>query len=146
MSDGFDGLEDWLKQISAGLSDSEKRQLTRRLATKLKQQMRKRIRDQRDPSGAKFTPRRRTQRGSIKRGAMFQRLPRMIRTAYSSSHAEVGFSGRTAKVMEVHQYGLVTRPSKNSKPTRYEVRQTLGLSDDDADIIKQTIQDFILTN
>ncbi len=144
MADGFDGLVDWAKQITEGLSDSEKRKLTKRLSTKFKQQMRKRIRSQKDPSGAKFIPRKRDQRGRIRRGAMFQRLPRLIKTAYNSSKAEVGFKGLTAQIMQTHQDGGLARPSPNQDPVRYPVRKTVGFSEEDIRIFKDEIEKFMM--
>ncbi len=144
MANDLQPLETWLKNIAQSLSDSEKRQLSRRIASKLKQIMARRIRSQKDPSGAKFTPRKRDQRGRIRRGALFQRLPRLIKTAYNSSKAEVGFKGRTAKIMEVHQYGLTAKPSRRQDPVRYPVRETVGFSDDDIDVIKKEIEKFMI--
>ncbi len=144
MANDLQPLETWLNNIAQSLSDNEKRQLSRRIASKLKQQMARRIRSQKDPSGAKFTPRKRDQRGRIRRGALFQRLPRLIKTAYNSSKAEVGFKGRTAKIMETHQYGLTAKPSRMQDPVRYPVRETLGFSDDDIDVIKKEIEKFMI--
>lgn len=146
MSDNFDELNPWLERINQQLDDGQKRRLNRRLATKLRTAMKRRIRDQKDPSGRKFTPRKRDRVGSIKRGAMFKRLPRMIKTAYSSRHAEVGFGGRTAEVMKVHQYGQTIKPSENASPTRYPVRETVGFSDDDKELIMNEIKEFLLND
>lgn len=144
MSD-MNALADWLTRIEQQLDDSQKRRLTRQLATRLRQNMVKRIRAQRDPSGNAFVPRKRDHIRAIRRGALFQRLPRMIKTAYSSTHAEVGFAGRTATVMAVHQYGLTARPSPTSRAVAYPIRQTVGFGQDDEQIIITTIKDFLLT-
>ena len=144
MSDNFDELEPWLERIEQQLDANSKRKLNRRLATKLSTQLKRRIRDQKDPSGRRFAPRKRDRPGSLRRGALFKRLPKMIKTAYSASHAEVGFAGRTADVMKVHQYGQTIRPSPNAKPTRYAVRETVGWSDEDKQLILREIREFLL--
>ncbi len=144
MSDNFDELGPWIDRIAQQLNASQTRKLNQRLSTKLRTALKRRIAVQKDPDGRKFTPRKRSQRGSIRSGAMFKRLPKMIKTAYSSSHAEIGFSGRTAEVMKVHQYGLTIRPNENSKPTRYAVRETIGWSEEDKQLIINEIKDFLL--
>ncbi|WP_201556283.1 phage virion morphogenesis protein [Psychrobacter sp. 72-O-c] len=144
MNDNFDELAPWLDRIDQQLDSGQKRKLNRRLSTKLRMQMKRRIKAQKDPDGRKFTPRKRNQAGSIRQGAMFKRLPKMIKTAYSSNHAEVGFSGRTAEVMAVHQYGKTIKPSEDSKATRYPIRETVGWSDDDKKLIISEIKDFLL--
>lgn len=146
MNDNFDELGPWIDRIGQQLNPSQTRRLNRSIATKLRTQMKRRIKAQKDPDGRKFTPRKRNQAGSIRQGAMFKRLPKMIKTAYSSSHAEVGFAGRTAEVMAVHQYGKTIKPSENSKATRYPIRETVGWSDDDKKLIINVIKDFLLND
>lgn len=146
MSDNFDELAPWLNRIAQQLNDGQKRKLNQRLSTKLRIALKRRIAAQKDPNGRRFTPRKRSQRGSIRSGAMFKRLPKMIKTAYSSSHAEIGFAGRTAEVMKVHQYGKTIKPSEDSKATRYPIRETVGWSDDDKKLIINEIKDFLLSD
>lgn len=146
MSDNFDELAPWIERIGQQLDAGQTRKLTRRIATKMRTQMKRRIKAQKDPDNKRFTPRKRSQVGSIREGAMFKRLPKMIKTAYTSSRAEVGFSGRTAEVMAVHQYGKTIKPSENSKATRYPIRETVGWSDEDKQLIINEIKDFLLND
>lgn len=139
----FSELGVWLQRIEHQLDDDGKRRLMRVIATKAKQKMTQRIRSQRDPNGAGFVPRKRDHVRSIRRGAMFQRLPRMIKTAYSASHAEVGFAGRTATVMRVHQDGGSAAPAKGMPPVRYAVRQTVGWSSEDEQMIIEEMRKFL---
>ncbi len=62
---------------------------------------------------------------------MFNKLPRQLKTQYSSGHAAVGLAGRNAQIARVHQYGLNDRPSRNAQPVRYARRELLGFSTDD---------------
>lgn len=144
MSDNFDELAPWIERINQQLSPQQKTRLNRQISTKMRTVWKRRIKAQKDPDGQRFTPRKRDQVGSISRGAMFQRLPKMLKTAYSSKHAEIGFAGRTAEVMAVHQFGKTIRPNPKSKPTRYPIRETLGWSEDDKKLIVDTIKDYLL--
>lgn len=149
MSD-FSELTAWLKRIDEQLDDNGKRQLNQRIATKLKQQWSRRIRSQIDPSGAGFVPRKvksrrfRTKQNRIKTGAMFIRAAGMLKTAYSSHHAEIGFAGRLAQIMAVHQYGQVAKPSPNVRAVQYAKRETVGFSSEDEQLIIEEIENFFM--
>ena len=88
----------------------------------------------------------RQQFGQIRSGAMFTKIPRQLRTVYSSEQAAVGFTGRIASVARIHQYGLRDRPSRNQQPVSYPQRELLGFSQDDQAWIMQKIQELISQN
>lgn len=142
--DAIIGLNTWLDTLAIQLQPSQRRELMRRLAQGMRVRMRDRIKQQRDPDGNRFIPRKRDQIGKLKRqGAMFKRIGRDIKTEYSPDHAAVGFGGRTATVARVHQLGLVIKPSRLSKPTRYARRELVGFGEDDVKWIEQQIQGFL---
>ncbi|MGR0305983.1 phage virion morphogenesis protein [Acinetobacter beijerinckii] len=142
--DAINGLNHWLDQITLLLEPSKRRELMRRLAQGLRVRFRDRIKQQRDPNGNRFSPRKRDQIGNIKRqGAMFQNIGKQLKTDYSADHAAVGFGGRTGFVASVHQEGKSIRPSKNAKSTRYPVRELVGFSKDDQKWITKTVEDFL---
>ena len=147
MSD-FSGLTDWLQRIETQLDDGQKQALMRRITTRLRQQWSQRISSQVDPSGAGFIPRKakgRKFRGKrVKTGAMFTKTPRLLKTAYSTSHAEIGFAGRMAAIMAVHQYGQVARPSPTVRPVQYAVRETVGFSSEDEQLIIEEFENFFM--
>ena len=147
MSD-FSGLTDWLQRIDTQLDDGQKQALMRRITTRLRQQWSQRIRSQVDPSGAGFIPRKakgRKFRGKrVKTSAMFTRASRMLKTAYSTHHAEIGFAGRMAQIMAVHQYGQVARPSPTVHPVQYAVRETVGFSSEDEQLIIEEFENFFM--
>ena len=147
MSD-FSGLTDWLQRIDTQLDDGQKQALMRRITTRLKQQWSQRIRSQVDPSGAGFIPRkakgRKFRSKRVKTGAMFTKTPRLLKTAYSTSHAEIGFAGRMAAIMAVHQYGQVARPSPTVHPVQYAVRETVGFSSEDEQLIIEEFENFFM--
>ncbi len=137
------GLHHWLDGLEHQLESAQRRELLRRIAQQLRVNMRDRIRQQRDPSGKQFTPRKRSQIGRIRRQAgMFQRIGRDIKTEYSADHASVGFAGRTASIAKVHQQGLVVKPGPNSSPVRYAVRELVGWSEADKQWVAQQFDDY----
>lgn len=144
--DAIIGLNHWLDQIALRLEPGQRRELMRRLAQGLRVRHRDRIKQQRDPDGYRFIPRKRNQIGRIKRqGALFQNIGKQLKTEYSSDHAAVGFGGRTAFVAKVHQEGENIKPNKFAKATQYPIRKLVGLSKDDENWINSTILCFIFT-
>mgnify|MGYP003742984295 CR=1 FL=1 len=130
--DAIVGLNHWLDQIALRLEPGQRRELMRRLAQGLRVRHRDRIKQQRDPDGYRFIPRKRNHIGRIKRqGALFQNIGKQLKTEYSSDHAAVGFGGRTAFVAKVHQEGKTIKPSRYAKATIYPIRETVGFSQDD---------------
>lgn len=143
--DAIVGLNHWLDQIALRLEPGQRRELMRRLAQGLRVRHRDRIKQQRDPDGYRFIPRKRNQIGRIKRqGALFQNIGKQLKTEYSSDHAAVGFGGRTAFVAKVHQEGENIKPSKYAKTTQYPIRKLVGFSKDDENWIQAEIQKFLL--
>ena len=143
--DAYSGLNHWLDQIALRLEPGQRRELMRRLAQGLRVRQRDRIKQQRDPDGNRFIPRKRNQIGSKKRqGALFQKIGRDIKTEYSADHAAVGFGGRTAQIAEVHQEGKTIKPSRYAKATQYPIRALVGFSKDDEKCIESEIQKFLI--
>ena len=143
--DAIVGLNHWLDQIALRLEPGQRRELMRRLAQGLRVRHRDRIKQQRDPDGYRFIPRKRNQIGRIKRqGALFQNIGKQLKTEYSSDHAAVGFGGRTTFVARVHQEGENIKPNKFAKATQYPIRKLVGFSKDDENWIQSEIQKFLL--
>ena len=143
--DAYSGLNHWLDQIALRLAPTQRRELMRRLAQGLRVRQRDRIKQQRDPDGHRFIPRKRNQIGNKKRqGPLFQNIGKDIKTEYSANHAAVGFGGRTAVVAEVHQQGKTIKPSRYAKATNYPIRALVGFSQDDEKWIESEIQKFLL--
>lgn len=142
--DAIAGLNHWLDQIALRLEPGQRRELMRRLAQGLRVRHRDRIKQQRDPDGYRFIPRKRNQIGRIKRqGALFQNIGKKLKTEYSYDHAAVSFGGRTALVAKVHQEGENIKPSKYAKPTQYPIRELVGFSQDDIKWIEIQVHQFL---
>ena len=143
--DAYSGLDHWLDQIALRLEPTQRRELMRRLAQGLRVRTRDRIKQQRDPDGNRFIPRKRNQIGNKKRqGALFQNIGKQLKTEYSADYAAVGFGGRTATVAETHQQGKTIKPSLYAKATNYPIRALVGFSQDDKKWIASEIQKFLL--
>lgn len=138
------GLHHWLDQLEYQLEPAQRRELLRQLAQQVRLNFKDRIKQQRDPDGQRFKPRKRDQLGRIKRQAMmFQKIGREIKTQYSADQAQIGFGGRTAGIAKVHQEGMVIRPSPKSKPTQYPQRKLVGFSDQDKEWLRTQLLQYL---
>ena len=139
----FAALNRWFDQFLQHLEPSQRRELMRRLAQGLRVRSKDRIKQQKEPNGNRFTPRKRDQIGSIKRkGAMFKKIGQQLKTEYSADKASVGFGGRTAQIAKVHQEGKTIRPTDRAKPTKYPIRELVGFSQADQKWIETELERF----
>ena len=139
----FAALDRWFDQFLQHLEPSQRRELMRRLAQGLRVRSKDRIKQQKEPNGNRFTPRKRDQIGSIKRkGAMFKKIGQQLKIEYSADKASVGFGGRTAQIAKVHQEGKTIRPTDRAKPTKYPIRELVGFSQDDQKWIETELERF----
>ena len=83
-------------------------------------------------------------RRRLQRAAMFEQLRtrRFLRTDATPDQATVGFTGHTADIAAVHQYGRIDRVAGHST-TRYPVRRILGFTEDDIHWLGDKIISFI---
>ena len=139
----FAALDRWFDQFLQHLEPSQRRELMRRLAQGLRVRFKDRIKQQREPNGNRFAPRKRDQIGNIKRkGSMFNKIGQQLKTEYSANHAAVGFGGRSAYIAKVHQEGKTIRPTDRAKPTKYPIRELVGFSQADQKWIETELERF----
>lgn len=83
-------------------------------------------------------------RRNLRRGLMFERirLYRYLQSGNNLDSAEVGFSGQTAAIARIHQFGLVDDLGEHFR-SHYPVRELLGFSDDDLDWIASIIDSHL---
>lgn len=139
-------LEDWATPLLQKLSASERRKLAIQLARKLRHSQQQRIKDQKNPDGSDYAPRKAQQKqGRIKRRAMFARLRqnRYLRTQADAHELTVGFVGRVSRLARVHQEGLRDRIRRGGPEVRYEQRQLLGYSAADEAMILDMLVDHL---
>jgi len=142
--DDLQQLEGWMGPLLAKLQPAARRRLARTVGTALRRSQAQRIRDQRNPDGSDYAPRKRAQAGQIKRRAdrMFQGLTKAkhLKVEASEQAVAVGFLGRVARIARVHQEGLSDRVTANGPTVRYERRELLGFTDAE----RQTIRDLLI--
>lgn len=140
----FIQVVDWLDALVTKLTPQQRRKLLRDVATKLRQQQQQNIRQQQNPDGSAFEPRKtplRAKSGRIKK-QMFTRLrtTRYLKTKVSGDAAAVEFDPKARRIARVHHYGLRDRVSKKGPEINYPKRKLLGVDSNDT----KTIEDIIL--
>lgn len=148
MANDLTELAGWLEPIINRLSDRERTRLMRHLATALRRRNQQRIRDQVNPDGSPFAPRKHTlrnQRGRVRRAPMFRRLrqARYMRVAGNSDMASVSILGRAGRIAAVHQYGLRDRVSPDGPQHDYESRRLLGFAESDQHFVLDTVLSYL---
>jgi phage virion morphogenesis protein len=149
----FDG---WMEGIITSLSPARRRVLFRTIAKDLRQSNQKRITKQTDPDGNVWDARK-SQGGKAEGGdngsgqvrkkkkmMMGLRTARRMKFTGDADGAEVGFSGRNAKIAAVHHLGGMdfVDPESTTK-VRYPIRQLLGLTKNDHSLIHYRVLDHL---
>jgi len=132
-----------LSALINNLSPQARRQLARNIGQALRKNQQARIARQENPDGTVFEPRKPRKefgkkKGRIKRKAMFAKLrtARYFKIQSNANEVSVGFNGSSATIANVHQYGLMSSPSKTKDfKVRYAQRELLGFSQSDLDVI-----------
>jgi phage virion morphogenesis protein len=136
-----------LTALINNLSPQASRQLARNIGQALRKNQQARIARQENPDGTAFEPRKPRKefgkkKGRIKRKAMFAKLrtARYFKIQSNANEVSVGFNGSSAMVAKVHQYGLMSSPSKTKDfKVRYAQRELLGFSQSDLDVIEDLV-------
>lgn len=136
-----------LTALINNLSPQARRQLARNIGQALRKNQQARIARQENPDGTAFEPRKQRKefgkkKGRIKRKAMFAKLrtARYFKIQSNANEVSVGFNGSSAMIAKVHQYGLMSSPSKTKDfKVRYPQRELLGFSQSDLDIIEDLV-------
>ena len=136
-----------LSALINNLSPQARRQLARNIGQALRKNQQARIARQENPDGTAFEPRKPRKefgkkKGRIKRKAMFVKLrtARYFKIQSNANEVSVGFNGSSSMIAKVHQYGLMSSPSKTKDfKVRYAQRELLGFSQSDLDIIEDLV-------
>lgn len=144
MADHLEQLEDWAAPLLAKLQPAAQRALLRQVARDLRASQAKRIARQQNPDGTAFEPRKPqpyAPNGKTKARAMFGkiRLNKHLRTLPEPDGAAVGFTGRAARIAQVHQEGLRDRVSPTGPEAQYPERKLLGFTESDIDRVRTTL-------
>ena len=136
-----------LTALINNLSPQARRQLASNIGQALRKNQQARIARQENPDGTAFEPRKPRKefgkkKGKIKRKAMFAKLrtARYFKIQSNANEVSVGFNGSSAMIAKVHQYGLMSSPSKTKDfKVRYAQRELLGFSQSDLDVIEDLV-------
>lgn len=149
--DDLSYLPEHLQRIIDGLSDGELNKLKRQIATKLRQSQSKRIASQQNADGSSYAPRKVQQtlpgrRPKRVRRMMMQKLKNIsqMRIEHNSAGFSIAYGGRMAGIASVHQFGLTSIVSaKRGTSAVYPVRELLGISDEDRQMIDEMVLEFV---
>lgn len=140
-------LQAKLTALINNLSPQARRQLARNIGQALRKSQSQRIARQQNPDGTAFEPRKPRKdfgkkKGRIKRKAMFAKLrtAKHLKVRSNANEVSVGFSGSSATIASVHQYGLTgtVDRTKNIK-AQYAQRELLGFTENDLSIINDLV-------
>lgn len=144
-------LEDWAGTLLARLNVTERRKLNQDIARELRKSQQQRIFDQRNPDGSAYAPRKprknlRGKAGHLKRRKMFAKLrqAKHLKLQSTSDSIAIGFSGRSAQLARVHQYGLRDRAARGAPDVQYDRRELLGLTDADLELIRDRLLEHLV--
>ena len=147
----FKPFDDRLAGLIAALSPASRRRMAADIAKKLRASQQRRIKMQKAPDGTPYAARKRQpvrgKKGRVKR-EMFAKLRtnRFMKATGRDDAAVVEFAGKVQRMAQVHQYGLKDKPGRNSEPMLYEVRQLLGFSQCDTQLIGDMVFEFLSSN
>lgn len=136
-----------LTALINNLSPQARRQLARNIGQALRKNQQARIARQENPDGTAFEPRKPRKefgkkKGRIKRKAMFAKLrtAKHLKIKSNANEVSIGFTSSSAAIAKIHQYGLMSSPSKTKDfKVRYAQRELLGFSQSDLDIIEDLV-------
>lgn len=153
--DELTALEDWAGALLAKMTPAARREAAMDIGRELRRSQQERLKAQRNPDGSGFAPRKprilpkskklREKAGRIKRKAMFakMRTARFLKVETDGNSLAIGFTGRVARIARVHQEGLSSQVAPGGPNYQYPVRQLLGFTPADLDMIRDKLLDHI---
>jgi phage virion morphogenesis protein len=153
MADDLTALEDWAGALLMQLNAPARRAAASDIGRELRRSQQKRIREQRNPDGSPFEPRKprlardgtplRQKKGRIKR-QMFMKLrtARFFKVKNDAAGVVIGFSGRVSRLARVHQEGQRSKVAQG-QTYQYPVRQLLGLTAADREMIRDKLLEHL---
>lgn len=151
--DDLSALEDWAGALLANMDPAARRKVAVDVGRQLRRSQQKRIAAQRNPDGSAYEPRKarrdragqlRQKAGRIKRKAMFAKLrtARFLKVEATGDGVAIGFTGRAMRLARVHQDGETSSVARGKRYT-YPIRQLLGLTDADREMIRDALMEHL---
>jgi len=154
--DDLEAFENWADPLLARLTPAARRKVAMDIGRALRRSQQKRIAAQQEPDGSAFEPRKprrkkgdrpRAKAGRVKRKAkaMFAKLrtAKMMTIERDADGISIGWSKRVARIARVHQEGRSSQVAPGGVMYKYPVRQVLGLSQSDRDMIRDMLTDSL---
>ncbi|MGM0563682.1 MAG: phage virion morphogenesis protein [Pseudomonadota bacterium] len=147
MEDDFDKLAEWLGPLIQSLEPREQRRLSLALARKMRDRNQDRIKQQVNPDGSHFEPKKRGPHGRLRRRngvrskVMFKKLrtAKYMKAQVSNEGAVVAFVNRAARIAKIHHYGLRDRIGDHRSMYKYPERELLGFAQSDIGVLEKMI-------
>ncbi len=135
-------LDAYCAGLLARLNSSERRRLSRQIASTIRTNQVKRIAAQKNPDGSAYAPRKpqklRGKKGRIRR-TMFSKLrtSKFLKTEGSPDAAVISFTGQVQRMAQAHQFGLRDKVNRRRNiEAYYPVRELLGLTSTDVSAVE----------
>jgi phage virion morphogenesis protein len=154
--DDLNALEEWAGALLAQLDPAARRKVAVDVGRELRRSQQQRIKGQLNPDGSAYEPRKprlflrnarlREKEGRIKRRAqMFAKLrtARYLKVEVDGAGLAIGFAGRAARLARVHQDGETSEVTRGGRSYKYPVRQLLGFTDSDREMIRDKLLEHL---
>jgi len=134
--DELEPLQVALDALLANISPQARRTLTRNIGRQLRQSQLQRIRNQRNPDGSSYTPRKPQTFGG-RQGRLFKKLAttRFLKLKTTDTDLTLTFTGNADRIARVSQFGLRDQVNRRGLRVQYAQRQLLGLTVQDEQMI-----------
>jgi phage virion morphogenesis protein len=153
MDNDLSALEDWAGALLSKLDPAARRAAATDIGRELRRSQQKRIREQKNPDGSPFEPRKprlardggplRQKKGRIKRQMFIKlRTARFFKVKNDATGVTLGFSGRVSRLARVHQEGQRSVVALG-KTYQYPIRQLLGLTAAELEMIRDKLLEHL---
>lgn len=150
-------LENWAAALLAQLQPAQRRRLLTDVARRLRSVNAQRMRAQTDPDGQAWQPRKppgpalRSKRERLRQEAqlkkpMFSKLrqAKHLKARAEGGSAVVEFASRAQRIARVHHWGEADAVKPGGARVQYPARPLLGISEADADGLRELLLDRLL--
>lgn len=158
----LDALPMHLDALIRSLSPAQQKELTRNVGKRLRASQAARIKDNRNPDGSAYEPRKtrireqlngggkqlRQHKGAIRRRAMFRRIHRVkfLKASVDKEGVNVGFNAAVSRIARIHQYGLRAKVGKHGPEVDYPKRELLGFTEEDVQALEDAVIEHLAKN